>query len=432
MNTLIQIWRTKSLRNKIFFVLVLLMSTRILAHVPIPGVDASGLKAFFEKSQFLNLLDIFSGGGLTNFSIAMLAVGPYITASIIMQLLTMIVPSLTELQKESGEAGRAKLNQYTRWLTIILAPLQAFGTIRVLQSQGGADVLGAFSPFQWFLTLLSVTAGTMLVMWIGEIITEYGIGNGISLIIFAGIIARLPSAAKQGYDLYLGASYDPANLPKLLSFLGVALLVIAGVVLVTEAQRNIPVAYARRMRGSQSVGGSMNTHLPLRLNQAGVIPIIFAISVLLFPGIIAQFFVSAKSPWLAHAAQALLNMFNHQGLSYGVAYFALVVIFTYFYTSVVFNPKEIAENVQRNGGFIQGLRPGSQTAGYLQKVLNRITLPGAVFLGLIAILPLILQQYTGSQILTFGGTGLLIVVSVVIETIKQIEAQLTMHDYEGY
>ncbi len=432
MNTIARIWRTKSLRNKIFFVLILLLSTRVLAHVPIPGVDASGLKAFFAGNQFLNLLDIFSGGGLTNFSIAMLAVGPYITASIIMQLLTMIVPSLTELQKESGEAGRAKINQYTRWLTIVLTPLQAFGTIRVLQSQGGAEVLGAFTPFQWFLTLLAVTAGTMLVMWIGEIITEYGIGNGISLIIFAGIVAKLPAAARQGYDLYLGAAYDPANLPKLLSFIAVAIIVILGVVLVTEAQRNIPVAYARRMRGNQQVGGGTNTHLPLRLNQAGVIPIIFAISVLLFPGIVAQFFVNAKAQWLASGAQTVMNMFNSQGLGYGVAYFALVVVFTYFYTSVIFNPKDIAENVQRNGGFIQGLRPGNQTAAYLQKVLNRITLPGAMFLGLIAILPLALQQYTGSQILTFGGTGLLIVVSVVIETIKQIEAQLTMHDYEGY
>lgn len=432
MNTLIQIWRTKDLRNKILVVLLLLICVRVLAHVPIPGIDASGLKAFFQQNQFLNLLDIFSGGGLTNFSIAMLAVGPYITASIIMQLLTMIIPSLSDLQKESGEGGRAKINQYTRWLTIILAPLQAFGTIRVLQSQGGASVLGTFSPFQWFLTLLAVTAGTMLVMWIGEIITEYGIGNGISLIIFAGIVARLPSAAQQIYSLYFGSSYDPSNLPKLLGYIAVALIVIGGVVLVTEAQRNIPVSYARRMRGNQLVGGGMNTHLPLRLNQAGVIPIIFAISVLLFPGIIAQFFVSAKSHWLANAAQGTINLFNHQGWEYGLSYFLLVVIFTYFYTSVVFNPKEIAENVQRNGGFIQGMRPGSQTAAYLQRVLNRITLPGAVFLGIIAILPLLLQSYTGSQTLTFGGTGLLIVVSVVIETIKQIEAQLTMHDYQGY
>jgi len=426
MNTLALIWKTKDLRNKILIVLGLLILTRILAHVPIPGVDASGLRAFFQTNQFLNLVDIFSGGGLTNFSIVMLGVGPYITASIIMQLLTMIVPSLSELQKESGEAGREKINQYTRWLTIPLAALQAFGTIHLLQSQGGAAVLGAFSPFQWFLTLLSVIAGTMLVMWIGEIISEYGIGNGISLIIFAGIVARLPSALQSLVQLY-----DPSKLPTILGFLAVAIVVIAGVVLVTEAQRNVPVSYAKHMRGDKQYGG-VNTHLPLRLNQAGVIPIIFAISVMLFPALIAQFFINAKSAQLAHYAQATINLFNKQGTFYGIAYFCMVVLFTYFYTAVVFNPEEVAENVQRNGGFIPGLRPGRQTADYLYKVLNRITLPGSIFLGLIAILPFILQKFTGTQALTFGGTGLLIVVAVVIETIKQIEAQLTMHDYQGY
>ena len=427
MNKFSLIWKTKDLRTKILIVLGLLITTRILAYVPIPGVDASSLKAFFEQSQFFNLLDIFSGGGLTNFSIAMLGVGPYITASIIMQLMTIIVPSLSELQKESGEAGREKINQYTRYLTIILAPLQAFGTIRVLQSQGGADILGVFSPFQWFLTLLSVTAGTMLVMWIGEIITEYGIGNGLSLIIFAGIVARLPASVNSFIQLY-----DPSKLPTILGFVAVGLIVIAGVVLVSEAQRNIPISYAKRLRGDKMYGG-VNTHLPLRLNQAGVIPIIFAISIMLFPALIAQFFVNAKTAIIAEYAQKIIDLFNgSQGWTYGITYFVLVVLFTYFYTAVVFNPDEVAENVQRNGGFIPGLRPGKQTADYLYKVLNRITLPGSVFLGLIAVLPLLLQQLTGTQALTLGGTSLLIVVSVVIETIKQIEAQLTMHDYEGY
>ncbi len=427
MNKLSLIWKTKDLKIKIFIVLGLLILTRILAHVPIPGVDASSLRAFFEQSQFFNLLDIFSGGGLTNFSIAMLGVGPYITASIIMQLMTIIVPSLSELQKESGEAGREKINQYTRYLTIILAPLQAFGTIRVLQSQGGADILGVFSPFQWFLTLLSVTAGTMLVMWIGEIITEYGIGNGLSLIIFAGIVARLPASVNSFIQLY-----DPSKLPTILGFVAMGLIVIAGVVLVSEAQRNIPISYAKRLRGDKLYGG-VNTHLPLRLNQAGVIPIIFAISIMLFPALIAQFFVNAKTAIIAQYAQKTIDLFNgSQGLTYGITYFVLVVLFTYFYTAVVFNPDEVAENVQRNGGFIPGLRPGKQTADYLYKVLNRITLPGSVFLGLIAVLPLLLQKFTGTQALTLGGTSLLIVVSVVIETIKQIEAQLTMHDYDSY
>ena len=427
MNKLSLIWKTKDLRTKIFIVLGLLLVTRVLAHVPIPGVDASALKAFFEQSQFFNLLNIFSGGGLTNFSIAMLGVGPYITASIVMQLLTIIVPSLGELQKESGEAGREKINQYTRYLTILFAPLQAYGTIRVLQSQGGADILGVFSPFQWFLTLLSITAGTMFVMWIGEIITEYGIGNGLSLIIFAGIVAQLPASVNSFAQLY-----DPSKLPTILGFLAVGLLVVAGVVLVSEAQRNIPVSYAKRIRGDRLMGG-VNTHLPLRLNQAGVIPIIFAISIMLFPALIAQFFVNAKTAIIAEYAQKIINIFNSsQGWTYGITYFILVVAFTYFYTAVVFNPDEVAENVQRNGGFVPGLRPGKQTADYLYKVLNRITLPGSVFLGLIAVLPLVLQNITGTQALTLGGTGLLIVVAVVIETIKQVEAQLTMHDYGSY
>ncbi len=371
-------------------------------------------------------MDVFSGGGLTNFSIAMLGVGPYITASIIMQLMTIIVPKFTELQKESGEAGRAKINQYTRFLTIPLTLLQGFATIRLLQSQGQGQLLSNFTPFQWFLTLLSITAGTMLVMWIGEIITEYGIGNGISLIIFAGIVARLPLSVKSFIDLY-----DPSKLPIVIGFVAVLLIVIAGVILVTEAQRNIPVSYAKRVRGDKQFGG-VNTHLPLRLNQAGVIPIIFAISMMLFPALIAQFFLNAKSALLANYAQKTIDLFNSQGWFYGVAYFVLVVLFTYFYTAIVFNPDEVAENVQRSGGFIPGIRPGKTTADYLYRVLNRITLPGSLFLGLIAILPFVVQKFTNTQSLTLGGTSLLIVVAVVIETIKQIDSQLTMHDYEDF
>jgi preprotein translocase subunit SecY len=426
MNTLALIWKTKDLRNKILIVLGLLLITRILAHVPIPGIDVSGLRSFFDASEFLNLLNIFSGGGLSNLSIVMVGVGPYITASIVMQLLTMIVPSLGELQKESGEAGRTKINQYTRFLTVILAPLQAYGTIRLIQTQSSTQVLGSFTPFQWFLTLLSVTAGTMLLMWLGEIISEYGIGNGISLIIFAGIVSRLPATVQSFIQLY-----DPSQLPTVIGFIAVGLIVIAGVVLVTEAQRNVPVSYAKHVRGDRQVGG-VNTHLPLRLNQAGVIPIIFAISFMLFPVMIAQFFTSAKTAVVSEWAQRIINIFNSQGWFYGIAYFVLVVIFTYFYTAIVFNPDEVSENVQRNGGFIPGLRPGRQTADFLYKVLNRITLPGSIFLGLIAILPFLMQKWTGTQALTFGGTSLLIVVAVVIETIKQIEAQLTMHDYQGY
>lgn len=430
MNKLALIWKTKDLRNKILIVLGLLLLTRVLAHVPIPGIDASKLRSFFQQSQFFNLLDIFSGGGLSYFSIAMLGVGPYITASIVMQLLTIVVPSLAEMQKEGGEAGRATINQYTRYMAIPLAALQSFGTIRLLQQgsslTGGANLLGAFTPFQWFVTLLSVTAGTMLMMWLGEIMSEFDVGNGTSLIIFAGIVARLPSSLS-----FLRQWYDPTKLPTVLAFLAIILIVIAGVVLVTEAQRNIPIAYAKRVRGNKLFGG-INTHLPLRLNQAGVIPIIFAISVMMFPAMIAQFFISARSTFLSGLATKTIALFNNQGTFYMVFYFVLIMAFTYFYTAVVFNPDEIAENVQKNGGFVPGLRPGQQTAEFLSKVLNRITLAGAFFLALIAILPLLMQQYTGTQALTFGGTGLLIVVSVVIEVIKKVEAQLTMHDYEGF
>lgn len=424
MNKISLIWKTKDLRWKIFIVMMLLLVTRFLAHVPIPGISVTGLRAFFESNQFLNLLNVFSGGGLSNFSIAMLGVGPYITASIIMQLLVMVVPSLTELQKESGEAGRVKINQYTRFLTIPLAVLSGFGTIRLLQSQGGAELLGTFSPFQWFLTLLTVTAGTLLVMWIGEIISEYGIGNGVSLVIFAGIVSQLPNSIASLIQLY-----DPSQLPTIIGFVIVGLIVIASVVLVTEAQRNVPVTYAKRMSGDKQVGG-VNSFLPLRLNQAGVIPIIFAISLLLFPAIIAQFFLHAKTLIIAQWAQKAIDFTNNQGIWYGVVYFLLVVVFTYFYTNIVVNPDEVAENMQRSGGFVPGIRPGKQTADYLYKVLNRITLPGSLFLGLIAILPFILQTWTGTKALTFGGTGLLIVVAVVIESIKQVEAQLTMHDYQ--
>lgn len=424
MNKISLIWKTKDLRTRIFWILGLLLVTRILAHVPIPNVDASALKSALDTNQFLGLLDLFSGGGLTNFSIAMLGVGPYITASIIMQLLAVIVPSLHEMQKEGGEAGRLKMNLYMRYLTIPLALLQGFGTIRLLQSQAGGQLIGSFTPYQWFLTLLAVTAGTLLVMWIGEIITEFGIGNGVSLVIFAGIVAQLPFATRS-----LVSFYDPARLPIFLGYLAVALLVVVGIVLVTEAQRNIPIAYAKRVRGDKLYGG-VNTHLPLRLNQAGVIPIIFAISMLLFPALIAQFFVNAKSAALANFAQKTIELFNSQNIYYGIAYFVLVVVFTYFYTAVVFNPDEVAENVQKQGGFVQGLRPGKQTADFLYKVLNRITLPGALFLGLIAILPFLLQKFTGTQALTLGGTSILIVVAVVIETIKQIEAQLNAHNYE--
>lgn len=427
MQKFLQIFKLPDLRNKIIAVALLMAATRFLAHIPIPGIDVDRLRAFFQQNQFFGLLDIFSGGGLSNVSIAMIGLSPYITASIIIQLLTILIPKLQEMQKEGGEAGRAKLNQYTRYISVPLAALQAFGTILLFTRGGGgaAPVISALSPFDWFVTILSVTAGSLILMWIGEWITDYNIGNGISLIIFAGIVARLPEFASQGI-----AIYDPSTLPTLIGFGIVGLLVVAGVVVITEAQRNIPVSYAKRVRGNKLYGG-VSTHLPLRINTAGVIPIIFAISVMLFPGIIANFFVHANNAYVANAAAYVVDLFNNR-IFYDAAYFLLVVVFTYFYTAVIFNPEEVAENIQRQGGFIPGLRPGSQTAEFLYKVLNRITLAGAVFLGIIAIMPFLFQSATKSANLTFGGTSLLIVVAVVIETVKQIESQLIVRDYEGF
>jgi preprotein translocase subunit SecY len=424
MNKLALIWKTPDLRNRILIMIGLLLLTRVIAHVPIPALSAVNLRAYLNQNQFLNLLDIFSGGGLSSLSIAMLGVGPYITSSIIVQLLTVIVPSWSEMQKEGGEAGREKLNQYTRILAIPLAMIQTFGTIKLLQSgQTGITVLGALNGFQWLTTLFAVAAGTMILMWIGELITEYGIGNGISLIIFAGIIARLPASIQQ-----TAALYDSSELPKIIGFAVLGLLVIAAVVFVTEAQRNIPVTYAKHVRGDKTFGG-VNTHLPLRVNQAGVIPIIFAISVLLFPTMIANFMASAKNAHIVHLANWTVAFLANQR-NYAIIYFLLVFVFTFLYTSIVFDPDDVAENVQKNGGFVPGIRPGKQTADYLYMVLNRITLFGALFLSTIAVLPYIIEGFTSTQSLTLGGTGLLIVVSVVIETIKSIEAQLVMHHYE--
>jgi preprotein translocase subunit SecY len=432
MSRLSQIWKVKDLRNKIFFVALLLAATRVLAHVPIPGLEVANLQALLNSNQLFGLYNIFSGGALSNFSVAMIGVGPYITASIIMNLLTIIIPKLGELQKEGGEAGRAKISQYTRILTVPLAIIQAYGTIILLSQTSGSGITIDFTAFQWFVTLLSVTAGTMLLMWIGEIISEFKIGNGISLIIFAGIVAQLPQYAQQIWVNLTTAtgSLSSENLIMVVGFLVAAILIIAGIVLITEAQRNIPVSYAKRVRGNKMYGG-VNTHLPLRINQAGVIPIIFAISILLFPGLIANFFSNAKTPEIANAAMAVNTFFQNQTY-YGIMYFILVVAFTYFYTAIVFNPEEIADNVQKQGGFVPGLRPGRQTADFLYKVLNRITLAGAMFLGIVAVLPYIVQSFTNTQALTLGGTSLLIVVSVVIEVIKQVQSQMVMRDYENF
>ncbi|MDO8598886.1 MAG: preprotein translocase subunit SecY [bacterium] len=419
------IWKLKDLRRAIGFVLLVLVVFRVAAHIPVPGVNLVELQRFFASNQILGLLNIFSGGTMENFSIVALGVAPYITSSIIFQLLAMVIPALEELQKE-GEYGRKKINQYTRLLTVPLAFLQGFGLISLVR-QSNAAILPDLVGWQTLMLILTVTAGTVFLMWLGELISDKHVGNGISLMIFAGIISSVPQAIQQ-----LIVTFDPSQIIQLVVFALLAIITIVGVVALTEAQRNIPVSYARRVRGMRMVGG-LDTHLPLRVNMAGVIPIIFAISIILFPPMIAQFLVRAKTAWIAGLADFTIRIFQDQ-LVYGIAYFVLVVIFTYFYTAVIFQPQQIAENLQKQGGFIPGIRPGRATAEYLSYVTNRIISAGALALGVIAILPLITQQFipgASTLISIVGGTSLLIIVSVVIETVKQVQSQLTMREYEG-
>lgn len=415
-----RIWKIKDLRNSVLFVLGMLVIFRLAAHIPVPGVNVENLRKFLEGNQILGLLNVFSGGTMENFSVMMLGVGPYITSSIIFQLLAMVVPSLEEMQKE-GEAGQQKINMYTRLATVPLAMLQAFAMIRLLNSSQ-YQVLPDLTWFSLFTTIMTITAGTILLMWLGELMTEKKIGNGTSLIIFAGIVTALPGALQKAI-----INYSAADLYTYVLFIGIAVVTVVGVVIISEGQRNIPVSYAKQVRGNKTYGGA-NTHLPLRVNMAGVIPIIFAISIILFPPMVAQFFVKGAG-WLAVASQWVVNAFNNQ-LVYGVLYFLLVFGFTYFYTAVIFHPQKIAENLQRQGGFIPGIRPGKQTEEYLGLTMNRLIFIGALFLAIIAILPLVLQSFTGMQSLAIGGTSLLIVVSVAIETAKQIDAQMDIYEYD--
>lgn len=433
METLRQVWKARDLRNKLLFVAGLLVVFRVLAHIPIPGIDQANLQSLFSQNQLLGLINLLSGGGIENFSIVALGVAPYITASIIFQLLTMIIPKLEELSKE-GDYGRQKINQYTRWLSVPLAVLQGWALIALLQqsAQTGQQILPAvMTPLAYAVILATLTAGTVFLMWIGEIITEQKVGNGISLLIFVGIIASLPSALQNTWQLISSPTggFDASQLTNLAIFAVIAIITIVAVVFITEAQRNVPVSYAKRIRGNRVYGG-VDTYLPLRVNQAGVIPIIFAISILLFPPLIARFFVNAATPWLAQIAAATIRVFEGQTF-YGIAYFVLVFVFTYFYTAVIFQPHQIAENLQKQGGFIPGIRPGKPTADHLSYIIHRIIFAGAIFLAVIAVLPLVVTQLTGIASLAIGGTSLLIVVSVIIETIQQIQAQLTMRDYEG-
>ncbi len=413
------IFTDKTLRNRVLFVLGSLVVFRLLSAIPIPGVDAIKLQNFVNDNQFVGVLNVFSGGGLSTLSIIMLGVGPYITASIIMQLLTIMSPRLKAMYQEDGEIGRKKFTQFSRMITIPLAIIQGLALLVLLRRQG---IMTDMSLFSTVTNLSVIVAGSMLIMWIGELVTEFGIGNGVSLIIFAGIVASIPKEVSQ--FLF---TFDIAQLPLYLLFLVVGLLIIAGVVVVTEAERPVPVTYAKQVRGDHVSGGTQ-TYLPIRVNQAGVIPIIFALSILLFPQLIGNALAGMTNGTLLAISRGLLWFVQNTWL-YSLFYFIFVFLFTYFYTAVTFDPEQVATNLQKNGAFVPGIRPGEATRDYISKILNRTTMMGAVFLGLIAVLPLIIKAITGITAFAIGGTALLIVVSVVLDLIKKTEAQLSMREY---
>lgn len=413
------VFRDETLRKRIAFTIGALVVFRLLATIPMPGIDVASLSKLLAGNQLLGLLDVFSGGGISRLSIVMLGVGPYITASIIIQLLTMMFPSMKAMMQEEGEAGRQKLSQYSRLASVPLAALQSYAFITLFQSQ---NVIPHLPALTLTVSIIVITAGSLLLMWIGELISEFGIGNGVSLIIFAGIVAVLPQRIFQFF-----AGFSSTELPLYLLALVVGLVVIIAVVVVTEAERSVPVTYAKQVRGNKVYGG-VSTYLPLRLNQAGVIPIIFALSILLFPQIISNFLAKSSNLTVADIASSV-SSFLASTWPHAIIYFILVFIFTYFYTAVTFDPKQISENLQKGGAFIPGVRPGESTMEYLGKIVTRITLVGALFLGIIAVLPLITQGITGNQSLAIGGTALLIVVSVVLDLLKKIDAQVSMREY---
>lgn len=417
-NKLKILYTDKSLRNKILFVVLILAIFRVLAVIPVPGIDPARLARFLSGNQFLTLFNTLSGGGFSNFSIVMLGVGPYITSSIIMQLLSMMWPRLKELMQESGEIGRKKFNQYVRMLAVPIAFLQGIAFLRYLQTQ---NVVDALSTKALIGNAVIIVAGSMLLLWLAELINEFGIGNGTSLIIMSGIVSVIPQQISQ--FLF---TYTADQLPVTLLYLALGFLVIAGVVYIYEAQRPIEVTYARQARGIRMFGGN-ETYIPLRLTQAGVMPIIFASSILLFPQFIANFLASSANPKLQAVSSALLS-FLQSNWQYAIVYFLLVVFFTYFYTAITFDPKQMAENLQKNGAFLPGIRPGESTRSHIADVVTKLTLVGSLFLGIVAVLPLVVRGTTGITAFAVGGTSLLITVSVVIDLIRKIDAQVAMQE----
>jgi len=427
----INIFKLPDLRRRLAFTAFILVIFRLVAHIPVPGVDRAALQAAFANNQLLGLLDLFSGGAMSLFSVAAMGVYPYITASIIIQLLLPLIPSLQALSKE-GEAGRNKINQYTHWLTIPLAALQAFSQVSIMQSQYKVvSNFGLFNAETWLPSLamiVTLTAGTVFCVWLGELISESGIGNGVSIIILGGIVARLP----QGLGRTFLASTDLAsNLWSIVVFLVIELLTIALIVVMEQGQRRIPVQYAKRIRGTRMYGGQ-STHIPLRVNSAGMIPLIFANSFLIFPGIIASYFQISTNPLIKSVATAVYDTFYKGSTVYWVLYFLMVIGFTYFYATVTFQEQNLPDNLQKFGGFVPGIRPGKPTSDYLNRVLSRITLAGALYLGVVAVLPYFAQRFTGVQMMALSSTALLILVGVVLDTIRQLEAQLLMRHYEGF
>jgi len=425
-DNLLNAFKIPDVRRKLLYTFGILVIYRFMAHVPVPGVNADALRRLFETNQLIGMLDLFSGGAMSSFSVAAMGVYPYITASIIMQLLIPMVPALTELSKE-GESGRNRINQYIHWLTVPLAALQALGTGSLL-ANSAVGVIPNFNllgnPLPTLAIIISMTAGTMVAVWLGELITENGIGNGISIVIFGGIVAKLPNSVIQ--SLFAGTNYVGV-----LVFGILGILTVAAIVVVQEGQRRIPVQFAKRIRGQRMYGGT-TTHIPLRVNSAGMIPLIFAMSIMLFPGTVASYFVYSGG-FLGDAASFVSGvLFNPVHLWYWLLYFVMVVGFTFFYTMVIYQQQNIPESLQKNGGFVPGIRPGRPTGEYLNKVLMRITWFGAIFLGVVAILPFFVQNLTSVTALTLSSTALLIVVGVVLDTMKQLESQLLMRHYQGF
>jgi preprotein translocase subunit SecY len=410
---LVDAFSLPDLRRRILFTLGALIIFRFIAHIPVPGVNPDALKTIFDQNQFLGMLDMFSGGAMRNFSIVAMGVYPYITASIIMQLLVPVIPSLQALSKE-GEAGRNKINLYTHWLTVPLACLQGYGELVLLRR---GDAIAASGPLTTVMIIVSMAAGTMFLVWLGELIQERGIGNGVSMIIFAGIVAGIPDMINRGF-----IAPD-----KMVALLGFALLGLATVVLIvifTEAHRRIPVHYSRSVfRGQRMYRQSGATHIPLRVNTAGMIPLIFAMSLVILPQTVSSYFHGG-------VADFFQDWSNHW--SYWLLYFVLVVGFAFFYTMVIFEQMELAATLQKQGGFIPGVRPGQATSTYLSQVVNRITWAGALFLGVVAVAPFILRRITGVEVVALSSTSILIMVGVALDTMKQLEAQLLMRRYEGF